>query len=498
MARLLVQHNTISFNNFISKDLPIIISELRNPIRILKNKEGDEYKTKVYFYVGGENGISIRYETPKKNPNDCRLDGHTYFGKLIANVDIVVNHNNREVKTNHEITLCDIPTMLHSEYCKLSKLSSDELSSIGESRYERGGYFIIKGSEKIILSQEDSAKNIIYTHVDNIKGNLLASIHSGYGSRLPERFDLTLNRKDKTINATIPFLKSSIPLMLLFKALGLETDKQILNCICGGDLSSNISKLLCNYLIPSIDELDNIYSQEIALRTISILTKVQASGIEKVNKNIKWKGNLLYILNKRFLPHIYCESDDYILSLNKKSHFLGYMVRHLILTELGYKKLTDRDSLIYKSVRLPGHILNEMFREFYEEYLSNIKNETDKMLQMDKKSKDNITEKTILEDILSNSNKIFDNTAFQKNIDRSFNGNWGMNPTSPRNEGVLQTYLRHSFMEAMSHLRRVHLYLTDGPNTMEQRRLHNSQWGYFCPVETSQFSMGIFLSSRNT
>ena len=63
-------------------------------------------------------------------------------------------------------------------------------------------------------------------------------------------------------------------------------------------------------------------------------------------------------------------------------------------------------------------------------------------------------------------------------------GKWGKNPTSPKNEGVLQTYLRHSFMEAMSHLRRVHLHLPDGPNTMDQRRLHNSQWGYLCPVET--------------
>ena len=82
MARLLTQHNTMSFENFITRDIPRIISDSRNVIRVLKNKENNEYKTKVYFYLGGEDGKQIEYKAPKLIPNDCRLDGLTYQGIL--------------------------------------------------------------------------------------------------------------------------------------------------------------------------------------------------------------------------------------------------------------------------------------------------------------------------------------------------------------------------------------------------------------------------------
>ena len=197
---------------------------------------------------------------------------------------------------------------------------------------------------------------------------------------------------------------------------------------------------------------------------------------------MKWKGNLLYILNNRLLPHVGTNIDDYIVSLKNKSVFLGYMTRHLLTTQLGLREITDRDSLIYKRVRLPGEIMNDMFRDFYEEYLKGVKNKTDKLIELDKKAI--ISAETILSDISESINNILDNSDFQRSINTSFMGRWGKNPSSSRNEGVLQGYLRHSFMEGMSHLRRVHLHLPDGPNTMEQRRLHNSQWGYYCPVET--------------
>ena len=479
MVKLLTKHNTASFNNFINKDLNRIINEVNNPLRILKNKDGSEYKTKVCFYFGGKSGNKIKYIGPNIKPMDARLNGVTYNGVLEIEIDITVSHGDYdEIETSEVFKLANIPTMLHSEYCILNNKNEIELSNVGESQHERGGYFIINGAEKIVLSQEDSAKNLIYTHVDNAKNSLLASIHSAYASAMPERFDLIYDRNNNTINARIPYLKSEIPLILLFKALGIETEKQILQLIVGIN-PGKVGQLFLEQLLPSINEVKEIYSQEIALRVLSILTKWPATKIE----DNRWKGNLLYILNRRFLPHI-VSSDDYLENLNSKCYFLGYMTRQLILTELGFIKLSDRDSLIYKSVRLPGKIMNDMFREFYEDYLKKVKSKTDRLIELDKTPKNELTSEYIMNIILENSQELFDNSELISNINRSFMGKWGKAPSSPRNEGVLQTYLRHTFMEAMSHLRRVHLHLNDGPNTMEQRRLHNSQWGYFCPVET--------------
>ena len=289
MAKLLTQHNTMSFDNFINRDIPRIISDSRNIIRVLKNKENNEYKTKVYFYIGGRNGKKIVYKIPKINPNDCRLDGLTYEGILEVDVEIVVSHGNNEVSKVEKIQLVKIPTMLHSEFCYLRNKSDSELSTLGESPYERGGYFIVKGLEKLILSQEDHATNIIYTRIESGSGNLIATIDSKYGSSATEKFSLVYEKKSKTIFATIPFLKGSIPIIILFRALGLETERDILESICGSDLSSNIAKLLGNEMILSINEVNQIYTQEMALKCLSILTKVQA---DRNNTNpMKWKGN---------------------------------------------------------------------------------------------------------------------------------------------------------------------------------------------------------------
>ena len=132
-------------------------------------------------------------------------------------------------------------------------------------------------------------------------------------------------------------------------------------------------------------------------------------------------------MNKRFLPHI-VSSDDYLENLNSKCYFLGYMTRQLILTELGFIKLSDRDSLIYKSVRLPGKIMNDMFREFYEDYLKKVKSKTDRLIELDKTPKNELTSEYIMNIILENSQELFDNSELISNINRSFMGKWGKAP----------------------------------------------------------------------
>ena len=195
MARLLTQHNTMSFENFVTRDIPRIISDSRNVIRVLKNKENNEYKTKVYFYLGGKDGKEIEYSGPKLIPNDCRLDGLTYQGILKVKVEIVVKHGNEKpISKTDIIELVKIPTMLHSKYCVLKDKTENELSSLGESSHERGGYFIVKGLEKVILSQEDSATNIIYTRIESVSENLIASVDSRYGSNAVERFSVVYNK----------------------------------------------------------------------------------------------------------------------------------------------------------------------------------------------------------------------------------------------------------------------------------------------------------------
>ena len=173
MARLLTQHNRMSFDDFIKRDVERIICDSRNIVRVLKNEENNEYKTRIFFYFGGKDGKGIKYKSPKVDPMDCRLDGLTYEGILELTLDIDINHDNTVKTLTQVFELATIPTMLHSTFCKLKNKTDEELCSLGESPHERGGYFIIKGLEKVILSQEDQATNIVYTRVENSTGNLI-------------------------------------------------------------------------------------------------------------------------------------------------------------------------------------------------------------------------------------------------------------------------------------------------------------------------------------
>ena len=117
MVKLLTRHNTTSFNNFINKDLYRIVNEVINPVRVLKNKDGKDYKTKVFFHVGGKTGKKIRYIAPKMTPMEARLNGHTYNGILEVEIEIIVSHGDGDAITTSEVLkLVNIPTMLHSEY----------------------------------------------------------------------------------------------------------------------------------------------------------------------------------------------------------------------------------------------------------------------------------------------------------------------------------------------------------------------------------------------
>lgn len=481
ITTLLVEHNTNSYDNFIDIDIPAIINNSNNIQRIFKNKENNIYKTQVEFIYGGNIDFINNCEI---KPCKCRLNGITYQGELTVNVHIQVKHNDVTKSIDDKIIL-NIPIMLHSNSCYLKNKSYTELCSYGESPYERGGYFIIKGLEKIVLSQEDHAFNKINTRIERETNNIIANINSQTGSDDAELFSLIYDTKTKSINATIKYLKEKIPLIVLFRALGLETERDIMHSICGSNLSSEVSTLLCTEFEPTINAVHNIYDQETALKCISLLTKVHAA--KDADRNyIKWKSNLLYILNIRFLPHIANSSSNCIENLNNKSAFLGYMTRILLLTQLKLKPISDRDNIKFKRIRLPGEILRDMFRDFYEIYLKKVKNKTDKLIQSYINiNKNNDTDPLSIFNIINDSkSQLLSCHELQNNIDKSFMGNFGVNPKSPKNEGVLQTYLRHSFMECMSHLRRVHLHVSDGPNTMPQRRLHNSQYGYYCPIET--------------
>ena len=250
-----------------------------------------------------------------------------------------------------------------------------------------------------------------------------------------------------------------IPLFILFRALGIETDREILNMIIYDTDSQELRDKLLDELLNTIKDSQPIYTQKNAYKLISMNTK----GEEIINT--------IDILNNNFLPNY--ETDNFA-----KAKFLAYSVRKILLTHFKVINLTDRDSYSYKRIDTPGSLLLELYRELWGKYQRNVS------LTIDKEYKFNFEK--IGNDILNiinekNVKSIFDNKIMNK-ISNSFGGVFGTGISA--RQGIVQDLNRNSMLGTLSHIRRLIIPLPSGSKIINPRRLHNSQWGFVCPTES--------------
>ena len=112
----------------------------------------------------------VLYDKPNKlmYPNEARLRKLTYGANMYLDIyhkTITINENGEEIIKQHpslEKYPCGrMPIMVGSKYCVLSDQNNMTKVEMGEGLYDEGGYFIVKGSEKVIISQEKIRPNKI-------------------------------------------------------------------------------------------------------------------------------------------------------------------------------------------------------------------------------------------------------------------------------------------------------------------------------------------------
>ena len=239
-----------SYNNFIEVHLPKILE--RTVLNVNKNQVNGEFKTqmKVSFF-DSKDKEEIKIGEISVNPNEARLKGFTYSMPISTNMKIELIHNDERMIIPFEnFKLLDFPVMLHSKYCNLYSKSSVELVELGESPEERGGYFIIDGSEKIIVSQEDSKKNLITTNFKQYSDytEYSASLQSSIDDSKRPEIHRIFTKKDNSIVVRIPYfavIGREFPLVVVLRACGFDNDKEILKYICG-NLETDLSKRIMN------------------------------------------------------------------------------------------------------------------------------------------------------------------------------------------------------------------------------------------------------------
>ena len=488
----LVSHHLDSYNDFFNRGIFQIFRE-NNPIRYIERNDNDTIdslkRNQVLLYLGGKDGTKLYFGKPviydsitNDNskpyshylyPNDARLRNMTYAISIHYDVDVeysyyVDNEKKEFTNTIEKIYLGRFPIMLHSNLCILKGLSIEARFNLGECRNDMGGYFIIDGKEKVIVSQEKFANNMLYVREfkdEDALYNFSAEIRSvSEDASKPIRYtSVKIVAPDKTytnlqIIVDIPNVRKPIPLFILMRALGVITDKQIIE-YCLLDLKQN--ELFVDLFIPSIHDARTIFSQEVALEFIASFTK---------NKTV---SSLQDILMNYFLPHI--GEDNYL----DKAYFIGFMVFKMLKVYVKQEKPTDRDNFKFKRVETSGSLIYQLFREYYLIQKKQIGLTIDKVYYYHiGQYRDNFP--SLIE---NNIKDIFKDLSVELGFKKGFKGNWGADANTKR-LGVVQDLNRLSWFTFISHLRKLNLPMESSSKAVAPHLLHASQWGYIDPVDT--------------
>ncbi len=486
---IFVEHHISSYNTFFSSKIRNIFND-NNPSILYKqfNNKLNDYNLKCHMYFGGKDNSKIYYGKPviyDDNeyshllfPNEARLKNKTYGFNIYYDIDVIFQIYNLEknVYETEELTLYKIclgkfPIMLKSNLCLLNKLSPTASFNLGECINDKGGYFIIDGKEKVIVCQEQFANNTIYIkdkYSDVYSHNVeIRSVSEDSSKPIRVTSVKIVSPNDKYSNnqivVSIPNVRKPIPLFIVFRALGILSDKRIIQYIL-----LNLEKYndYLDLFIPSIHDANTIFTQDTALKYISTFTK---------HKTIPSTMNILI---NYFLPHI----GEY--QFHQKALFLGYMTFKLLKVFKNIDKPTDRDSFKYKRIETTGSLIYNLFREYYQSMLHIIVKRFDNEYYYKNNSK--IYDDENFVNLIKNNYKTFfseDGFTVQNGFMKAFKGQWGSKEYTTK-EGIVQDLNRLSYNSALSHCRKLNLPLSSTAKVVAPRLLHASQWGFIDPVDT--------------
>ena len=472
----LVKHHLDSFNDFFENGIFNIFRE-NNPLKFVNENN------KINIYLGGKDGDLIYFGKPTiydetigerskhyMYPNDARLRNMTYAVSIHYDIFIEYINNNEIIHTDTKtgIYLGRFPIMLQSKLCILNGLSPTVRYNMGECKNDYGGYFIIDGKEKSIIPQEKFADNMIY-----IKKNKGDNEYS-YSADIRSVSDDTskpirtlsirivapsLKYTNNQIVVSIPNVKKPVPLFILMRALGVLSDRDIIqHCLL--DMKKNNSYI--DLFIPSVHDAGKIFTQQAALEYISVLTKRKTTN------------GVLYILMDLLLTHL--GENNFI----DKAFFIGYMVFRLLKVFIGVNKATDRDNYKFKRIELTGELLNDLFREYYiiqnKAIVLKIENEFHY-------HKGEYREENIIQLIEKNYISFFKERIVESGFRKGFKGNWGAQ-THTKRLGIAQDLNRLSYFTFISLLRKIVVPLDATSKVTGPRLLNSSQWGYLDPIDT--------------
>ena len=440
----IVNSDIESFNNFVEHELQQIIEENKEVEPTIIPHNVDEFKIK-FDRIWLEKPTITEADGSKKNiyPIEARLRKITYSAPVFIEVSAHINGVQRELFTTQ---IGSLPIMLKSKFCHLKGSSREELVKHGEDPDDPGGYFIINGSEKVLIAVEDLAANKMLVEKTSLGvSQYVGKLFSEKGSfKIPHTFE---KMKDGVFYLTFTRVRR-MPIIVILKALGILKDEEIVKFVS--------SERQFNELLVNLYEFVDIKTTEDALDYIAKrigITQAKEVRIEKTQE----------ILDKYLLPHIGTDQKDRMY----KAYNLCKLLKRFIMVSNKEFDVDDKDHYMNKRLKLSGDLLADLFRVNLKVLIGDLLYNFQRIVKRGKFP----SIKVIIRDKLLTS-RIYSSMA---------TGAW-----VGARKGISQRIQRLNFLETVSHLQRVVSPLSSSQENFEARGLHPTHIGRLCPVETPE------------
>ncbi|KAI8851805.1 hypothetical protein BC829DRAFT_427198 [Chytridium lagenaria] len=461
----LVKQHLDSYNYFIETGLQKIVNANK---RVTSDVD-------PHFWLEFEKirvGFPEAFDTSRGNmkavtPHECRLRDTTYAATI--SVDVLYTRNKQVIRKN-KLEIGRMPIMLRSNRCALTGKPIGEYPSMGECPLDPGGYFIIRGTEKVLLIQEQMSKNRIIVEQDS-KGQILAQVTSTTHEKRSKTSVICLKTGKLILKHNSIY--ADVPIIIMLRALGVDSDLEAMELICGQDPE------LMALLSPTIEEgaVLNVVTQQQALEYIGPKVKLQSTTRTFGMARRPAFEEAKELLATTVLAHIPVETIRGQLNLRPKAIYVALMARRTLQAIRDGGVVDDRDFVGNKRLELAGDLLSLLFEDLFKSWHFSLKKQIDNHLK-----KTNRTTQFDAASAIQQTSRFITDGLFRA----ISSGNWNVKRFKMERAGVTQVLSRLSYVSALGMLTRIASQFEKTRKVSGPRALQTSQWGMLCPSDTPE------------
>eukprot|EP00808_Paulinella_micropora_P011541 g46876.t1 len=422
-------------------------------------------------------------------PNQCRLRDMTYSAHIVVDIEYVrgASGGKKQLITRKGVVIGRMPIMLRSSRCVLSGKSPEQLAAMHECPYDPGGYFIVKGQEKVCLIQEQLNANRILVEV--FDGNIEASITSSTHER---KSKTNVVRKDGKLYLQHNSLTEPVPLFVVFKAMGVESDQEIVQLI-GSEYAPMLALSLKEGKLPSSGKRSSAKNEDgtpapsvsasanftptifTSLQALDYIgSKIQTRSFQRARQYGIRKSKVDFArdaLARDILAHIPVRNYNF----QAKCVYLAVVTRRILMAVQDPTTLDDRDYYGNKRLEMAGQLLALLFEDVFKKFNKDLMTHADKVLQKQNRAADFDLGLQLSPDAITS-----------RIVGAIASGNWHILRFKMKREGVTEVLSRLSFIQALGMMTRIRSQFEKSRKVSGPRSLQSSQWGMLCPGDTPE------------